>query len=315
MTHRRARILGSIALASSIAILLLVATARGHVPQEESIEPAVGPILFYSDRTGDWELFAVHPDGSGTVRLTDSPGFDAMPKWSPSGDRIAFQSKRDGNWEIYVMSADGSGVRRLTRNESADEFPSWSPDGRRIAFCSDRTGNYEIHTVAVDDEENVQRLTATECGNFQPAWSPDGTRIAFASECDGNSEIYVMNADGSGAERLTVHDRYDLYPAWSPDGEQIAFQSYRRGNWDIFVLTLADVLATQPREAYEPTQLTDYRGPDEFPAYSPDGTRIVYEVDRGNEEIYIMNADGSDPRPLFSHRSDDYGPDWRWISP
>ena len=48
-------------------------------------------------------------------RLTDDPGLDEAPAWSPDGSTIAFQSDRSGEMRIYIMNADGSNARRLTR--------------------------------------------------------------------------------------------------------------------------------------------------------------------------------------------------------
>ena len=68
------------------------------------------------------------------VRLTQHPGHDAHPGWSPDGRRIAFATDRWGGLEIAVMNADGSDVTRLTESPGLDDYPAWSPDGRRIAF-------------------------------------------------------------------------------------------------------------------------------------------------------------------------------------
>ena len=53
------------------------------------------------------EIYTIIVDGSGERRLTDSPGLDAFPAWSPDGEKIAFASEKDG--EIYSMNVDGSG--------------------------------------------------------------------------------------------------------------------------------------------------------------------------------------------------------------
>ena len=74
--------------------------------------------------------------GGEPVQLTDSPGRDATPAWSPDGRKIAFWSGRDGNAEIYVMNADGSDQTRLTDSPEADMNPAWSPDGSRITYGS-----------------------------------------------------------------------------------------------------------------------------------------------------------------------------------
>ena len=69
----------------------------------------------------------INIDGSGETRLTNGPGADWSPIWSPDGARIAFESQRDGNWDIYLVDADGSGLTRLTDNPARDKSPSWAP--------------------------------------------------------------------------------------------------------------------------------------------------------------------------------------------
>src|SRR5207237_1385985 len=95
-------------------------------------------IVFTSARAGAPgynEIYRMTPDGSGVVQLTNTPGNDAAPAWSPDGSKIAFSSTRDGNHEIYVMNAtDGSGLVRLTNDALWDDHPAWSPDGSKIAF-------------------------------------------------------------------------------------------------------------------------------------------------------------------------------------
>jgi Tol biopolymer transport system component len=135
--------------------------------------------------------------------------------------------------------------------------------------------------------------------------------IAFYSTRDGKWEIYTMNADGSDVRRLTHHISRDALPSWSPDGGSIAFQSRRDGNWNIYVLNVSEALACTPSDRDLALQLTDYRGADEFPSWSRDGTQIVYESEHGNEEIYIINADGSNPLPITQHSAADYAPAWR----
>jgi Tol biopolymer transport system component len=59
-------------------------------------------------------------------------------------------------------------------------------------------------------------------------------------------------------------------------------------------------------------QLTDTPRFDENPAWSPDGGQIVFQTDRdGNFSIYVMNADGSHPRPLEVHPAEDFWPSWK----
>ena len=70
------------------------------------------------------DIYAIDVDGSQEKRLTNSPGLDIFPAWSPDGERIAFTSGRDGNWEIYVMDSEGANQRRLTRTLQDEGVPA-----------------------------------------------------------------------------------------------------------------------------------------------------------------------------------------------
>ena len=63
----------------------------------------------------------MNADGRDVVRLTQSPGLDARPAWSPDGKRIAFTSNRDGNYDIYVVNADGSNPVNAMSHPSRDD--------------------------------------------------------------------------------------------------------------------------------------------------------------------------------------------------
>src|SRR5215204_2760000 len=160
-------------------------------------------ILFVSDRDapGNFEIYSMNPDGSGVGRLTNSPGHDVAPAWSPDGKRIAFVSLRhDSFGEIYVMNADGGGVQRLTESDGIDTSPTWSKDGKRIAFVSMRNDPFgDVYTMN-DAGGDVSRVTDAAGADADPSWSPDGKQIAFVSARDGASDattdLYVVTLDG-----------------------------------------------------------------------------------------------------------------------
>jgi TolB protein len=153
-------------------------------------------ILFHSNRSGDFDLWAMGADGSDPVnltpgmagdqgfavwspdvdpdstiqQLTDTPGFDGRPAWSPDGSEIVFQSDRAGAFDIYVMNADGSDVRGLTRDAALDGVPTWSPDGEWIAFSSLLVGNdSEIYLIRPDATGRTN-ITRNPAFDAWPDW-------------------------------------------------------------------------------------------------------------------------------------------------
>lgn len=206
-------------------------------PRSPAFTPAWSPqgnvIAFTKGRvfaggSTDNEIYIVQPDGSGMQNVTQHPANDALPSWSPDGQRLVFRSTRDGNKELYVIGADGTGLTRLTTSPGTDTFPHWSPLGDRIVFASDRTGDFEIFTVRPDGSA-VRQLTHSPGLDMHPVWSPDGKWICFASARGGlkdehpltgnpqpYGDLYLMRPDGSEVQALTDDQFEDGTPGWAP---------------------------------------------------------------------------------------------------
>lgn len=304
----------------SLVVLVTFQTAcnrdEATAPQTAPLEPAAqaleattaGSRIAFQGCGPCSGIFVVNADGSALTQVTQSPGFDLEPSWSPDGQKIAFTRWIAGEFalaEIHVVGADGAGLTRVTNEPGFDGEPSWSPDGQRIAFVSRRDGNREIYVMNADGSAQT-RLTNDPADDGQPSWSPDGQQIAFTSLRDGNSEVYVMDADGSAPTLLTNHPASDGDPTWSPDGRRIAFESDRDGNAEIYIMG-ADGSA--------PTRLTNHPAFDGDPSWSPIG-QIAFTSGRDGfpSHIYVMNADGSAVTRLTNRSSSDANPTWwPWV--
>ncbi len=201
---------------------------------------------------------------------------------APSPDAIAaddarefaFMSNRDGTWAIYVMRLGDRSLRRLTDGAVDDGFASFSAEGGALTFLS----NAERAAGAADS------LTA-----------------------------YMVDADGSGRRRVAndlptifsviANGRLNWDFSAHPSG-LTAFVSLRDLNLEIYA-RLNDGAAADERN------LSRSGAIDWFPAISPDGQRIAFASDRdGDQEIYVVNRDGTELRRLTDHPADDLYPVW-----
>lgn len=188
----------------------IVKIADGSGP---SWSPAGSRLVFYARGAGGTDLYSVAMNGTGLVRLTDTPDVaESLPVWSPDGSHIAYVGQVGGSFQVFAMDPDGSHAAALTdvANEALGGYsPTWSPDGVSIAFEVLRAGDWDIYRVDVDGSGLLQ-LTDGSGDENAPRWSPDGTRIAFMSSAvpatDGNQpgfDLYTIKPDGSDETRVT----------------------------------------------------------------------------------------------------------------
>ena len=179
--------------------------------------------------------------------------------------------------------------------------------GDTIAFSS--KGN--IYTMNTDGTNLIKLIQGSN-----PSWSPDGTKIAFVSGRDDNKEIYVMNADGKNLKNLTLHLDYDTCPTWAPDGTKIAFWS-RQVAGEIQMLSDIFVMDADGTNRTNITQ--NPRASNRTPSWSLDGNKIAFaalsNVDRvepwnANLDIFVMNADGTNPIRLTEDARINWFPSW-----
>ncbi len=223
--------------------------------------------------------------------------------------QIAFQSGRDrtGNDQIFVVGPGGENPTNISNHDETDTSPSFSADGQRIVFDGDPgTGSDELFVMDVNGE-NRRRLTRSQKDESEPVFSPNGSTIAFTSFVDpGYPEVHLIDATGSNERQLVAAPAQasDFAPAWSPSGSQIAFVRTPSGGESSIYVVNADGSGA--------TRISPLDGKYDFdPDYSPDGSKIAFASDRdGNNEIYVMNANGGNVQRLTNSASSDSNPAW-----
>jgi len=274
------------------------------------------------------EIYVVNLDGTGLTRLTANDDADHSPAFSPDGTKIAFISEREDPGAVYVMNADGSDERRLSApNDVPREYcshrdlsPGFTPDGERVVatrtsyppcsiiFFPLSGGEEEVFNITIRDAWQRERPNnyagpGPWADISAPAFTADGRRIAYrvTPNCSG-SLLWIVNADGSGARLLTKDNAYSH--VFSPDGKKLAFYTWTEEGRHIGVIN-ADGTGRR--------QLTKGDRDNYYPAFSPDGKKIVYESsvrherDRLPSDINVLNADGSEPRALTRTPEDECG--------
>lgn len=254
-------------------------------------------IAYASHNTNKSDIFVMDADGSNLVNLSDKGGGDYSPRWSPDGTQVLWYGwpsmKAEGSARIYLNDADGSDLRDLGRGL----WPHWSPDGTKIGFTLDGVPN----TALIMNADGSGRREVPNRFIFTRflLWSPDGSKVAFLRiRLNKDVQIYVVNVDGSDLVELTMPLRIfdSLSPHWSPDGTKIVFTA----RFDIFVVNVDGTKLVNLTKQHNPA------GRDLYPTWSPDGTEIVFQTNRdGNEKVYIMNDDGSNPFNLSNHPAED----------
>ncbi len=247
---------------------------------------ATARILFVSDETGSEDIYSIYPDGSGRQRLTNAPGDEADPGWSPDRRQIAFAYRGQVDCQLYRMNADGGGWQQLTASPGDKVHPVWSPDGNRIAYVSNADGDWELYLLDLGTRQERQ-LTSNHGWNSYPSWSPDGTRLVFTSRQTGNYDLFLLDVDSGQASQLTTSPYTDAHGTWSPQGNEIVYTmvvaeagGLVRG---IGVLDVRDP-AHPRRVTFGDTGSVQFR----FPDWSPDGRFIV--VVSGEGPQYDLNA-------------------------
>ena len=148
------------------------------------------------------------------------------------------------------------------------------------------------------------------------------TKLAFTSDRDrermrgtalnrDTKEIYFVDYDGANPRRVTNTTTINVAPAWSPDAQSIAYTSWRSSGAGGFG-SYQDIIISN---IYKGSRETPANGNPEkqnyLPAWSPDGTKVAFTLSQGgNQEIYVMNRDGSGLRRLTTNPDIDTSPTW-----
>ncbi|MCI0389689.1 MAG: winged helix-turn-helix domain-containing protein [Acidobacteria bacterium] len=267
-------------------------------------------------------IFLLSVETGEKRKITSAPAGalgDYYPAFSPDGKMLAFvRATRWSTDDLYVMPVSGGEPRRLTFDNLTLTGLTWTPDSREIMFTSRRGGSTRHLWRVAATGGTPERVDTVGNDVLSPALSPKGNRLAYTQALD-DVNIWRIELDAAGRSQsqreLIASTFWDHGPDYSPDGRKIVFASGRSGSNGIWV---CESDGSKPR-------LLHACGPyvTGTPRWSPDGRWIVFDSRScatgadGNPDIYLISADGGQPRRLTTDLAEDVVPSWsrdgRWI--
>ena len=173
------------------------------------------------------EIYIARADGSDVRQLTETPGYDGGPFFSPDGKRICWRRfSMDGvTAEIMTMNVDGTDQKTITRMSVMSWAPFYHPSGDYLIFTTNQHGfgNFELYAVRADGKSPPVRVTTTDDFDGLASFTPDGKQLTWTSKRNPQkqSQIYLADWDDASARvalGLEQRPRLDSRPT-EPDTE------------------------------------------------------------------------------------------------
>lgn len=194
----------------------------------------------------DNDLWLGARNGGTARRLTQAPGRERMPRFSPDGRWLAFSADYGGNLDVYVMPATGGEPRRLTWHPGNDVVRGFTPDGSAVLYES-AEGVFTrrmsaLYTVPVSG--GVPTRLPVPSGS-KAALSQDGRTLAYTPHGDmfrqwknyrggTQSRIWLLNLADLSVKEVAkpAGGSNDTDPMWI--GDTLYFNSDRSGEFNLF---------------------------------------------------------------------------------
>jgi dipeptidyl aminopeptidase/acylaminoacyl peptidase len=241
-------------------------------PDGRLVAFTVAQTNFEQDET-DSDVWVVAAAGGAPRKLTTAPGSDHSPRWSPDGKRLAFISDRNGADNVFVIRVDGGEARQLTTSDTDVYKPQWSSDGRKLIVGSrvvpsgkNQIENWTLDELPESEARTIDRLLFRQWDR----WLGDERNHVFLVDAESGEmdDLTPGDFDTPPVSLTSGHD-FDL----APDGADLVFvrnddpDSATSTNHDLYLKNIA---------TGETAKLTENRGRDANPRYSPDGRFIAY---------------------------------------
>ena len=243
------------------------------------------------------DVWLVEKAGGTAIQLTNSPGEESYPRFSPDGSEVAYTASYNGNEDVYVVPVSGGVPVRVTYQSHADRMVEWYPDGEYLLFASGRaSGTQRVRKFfRVSKQGGLAEELKVPYGELA-SFSPDGNQIAYVTRLTEHrpfkryrggysSDIYVYDLQNDTATKITDSFAVHAKPAWV--GEHIFFLSDEGPNMRLNVWAYD----TRNQSSTQITRFEDF----DITYLGEGGGDLVFDA---GGELYRMGSDELVHRPV-----------------
>lgn len=277
-----------------LSCLMLVALSGTSLATDNSIA--------YLREQGDtWQVWLYDAQVDRHEQLTDDAIDKTRLSWNQERTKVLVNRNNGTLFWLNVISKEIEEAP-LKATDILDGKLSY--DDQWVAYSEvtySPKPNYNLWRIKLSDSTREQLTNQVELQSF-PSWSKDGKDIVYISgSATEGYNIWELDVKSKSQTQLTFNGGYSFDPVLSANGD-LLYSSNDAGNYDLWLKTPGN------EKAIPLTTDADFEG---APSWSPDGSRIVYEVLRGsNRQLWIMNRDGSGAKAITPEDTSSRAPAW-----
>jgi Tol biopolymer transport system component/imidazolonepropionase-like amidohydrolase len=270
-----------------------------------------GRFIYYAVRKGLfsynvqfplWQIERFDRQTGDTATITNAQGSAMRPVLSPDGKWLVYATRFETATGLRIRNLQTGDERWLaypvTRDDqesvaSRDTMPGYAfmPDGQSLIVPIDgKIARVDVATGARTPIPFTAKVEADIAGQLRfensiddgptvrarlvrwPAIAPDGRRVAFSAL----NHLWIMDLPDGKPSRLTSLSDGEFMPTWSPDGKYVAFVTWSKDGGELYRVAPGS----------QPEKLSRYAAYYGSPAYTPDGTKIVFTTEPRSEQLY-----------------------------
>lgn len=252
-------------------------TSTPLAEMDVALSPDGRIIAFISNATGNSELYVRNVGGGTPTQVTQSPGKESNPRWSPDGDLILFGYEGPGIQPSLFSVPPSGGIPQKVAENAVDG--QWSADGKKVCYVTPAqpgVRNLEIFEIQALQSKPV--VTDIQ-GLASPSFSPDGNELVCEADSDRGHRLFLVQT--KTGKMNPVGNVEGLAPTWQWSSGWIYFNALKDGKMKIW--------RTDPDGFTQ--QVTEGESQDFHPVPSFKGSSVVfYRLDL-LRDIYSLDPD------------------------